>query len=639
MLRFRLLAAAACAALILAALPARGADHPALYLDPARIEAIKSRLDAPPYDAFADYALQRARTILQEDVPDSLGGYNDNALRFLGDKLPWLAMAHLLTGENAYVRAARAWMDRFAAAPKWASDKDIGAAHVLFGMAVAYDWLFERIPPEARGRYRRAMARHARILHDVLTEKGIWWARDLLQNHNHTCAMALVVAGTVLRGEAAGADAWLQDGWADIRRVLEVMPADGASFEGVGYWSYSLQSLLKAVMAAADRGGLKAARNSPYLRHTAAFRLYASLPGYSRCIDFADSPRVDYKGPGHQLRALARIFRDPTAQWLAARIDRARGDRVIRSWLDMVWYDPSVQAEPPDELPLHRWFPDLGLLLARTSWSGQGRVAWFKAGPAQGRTALSQGLWAGSHIHPDAGSFGLYSRGHWVVQDDGYVLKKLTSNHNTVVLGPMRKDEGEGQLGEGAKWMRAHPLKQHGAEVKTLSTDLKPAGQMVRVELSRMYPPEAGLRSLERAFAVLNATTVVVRDVVEIRRAETVQSLVHLGTPASWITSGSVCLDQAGYRLDGLGPGASYKLAGYSVQVRPMGRMETRRGTLFAMGAPGPGRVVLAYVLTPGGCGTPSPAVRYDPARDTAVVQTGRGRAVLDFARGELTLP
>ncbi|MFW5836631.1 MAG: hypothetical protein ACOCVM_01385, partial [Desulfovibrionaceae bacterium] len=255
------LAAALLAVLAPAAAQAAAADRPSLYLDSARLAELKSRLDSPPFDAFSAYTLKRARDILAEPVPASLAGYNDNTIRNLGDKLPWLAMAHLITGKAAFADRALEWMDRFAAAPTWASGRDIGAAHVLFGMAVAYDWLHARISELRRQSYRRAMARHAAVLHDLLTGKKIWWARDLLQNHNHTCAMALVAAGVVLRSETPGAEAWFRDGLDDVKQVLQVMPSDGASFEGVGYWSYSLQSLLKAVMAAGAEG-LQAAKSS-----------------------------------------------------------------------------------------------------------------------------------------------------------------------------------------------------------------------------------------------------------------------------------------------------------------------------------------------------------------------------------------
>jgi hypothetical protein len=613
--------------------------RPRLFMDAGRLAELKGRLRTPPYNKFWAYTLGRAKSLLDETPPASLAPYDDNTLRPLGDTLPWLAMAYVFTGDAAFAEKAVVWMDLFALAPKWASDRDIGAAHVLFGMAVAYDWLYDAIPAEKRVRFRKAMARRAETLDALLENKNAWWARDPLQNHNHACAMALVAAGVVLEGESPAARKWLQDGFADIELVLQVMPRDGASSAGVGYWSYSLDSLLKGIMAAAPQRGLAAAKNSPYLSNTAMFRLYASLPGYAQCVDYADSPRIDYKGPGRQLRALARIFKDSRAQWLADRIERARGGQAGLSWLDILWFDPSVPPKPPNDLPTHRWFPDLGLLLARTSWTGDGRLAWFKAGPAQGRAALSRGLWTGAHIHPDAGSYGLYSHGHWVVQDDGYVEKKLTSNHNTLIVGPLRLDTGTGQLGEGGKWLKSQALKQYGADVETLSVDLEDTGQIVRVELSGMYPPEAGLRSFERAFAVIDASFVLVRDIVETRNVEAVQDLVHLGERASWIKAGGVCLGEAGYHLQAFAASASYKLAGYKIQTLPLGVPETRTGMLFAMGEKGPGRLVLAYALAPAACGEEFKAVRYDPAQDVAYVRTGRGEVVVDFARGVLKTP
>ena len=135
------------------------------------------------------------------------------------------------------------------------------------------------------------------------------WAQELvstnyLHNHNHTNSMAVGVAGVALLNEFEGAEQWLVLAQKNMARVLEYLPPDGASPEGVGYWSGSASSLVKYIMAVEPVYGVDYARSSPYLKNTAKYRLHASLPGYEENVDYADSPRQDYHGPGFILTFL-----------------------------------------------------------------------------------------------------------------------------------------------------------------------------------------------------------------------------------------------------------------------------------------------------------------------------------------------
>ncbi len=221
---------------------------------------------------------------------------SEEVARQHGDRLPYLALAFLVTREPRYLGAARHWMDRAVALPTWAGDEDLGAAHLLFGMAVSYDWLHAHLSETDRARYRAKIAHHAGILYRLLVEEKKWWAKDRLQNHNYVNAMAVAVAGVALSGEEDAAERWLSAAKTNFDRVAELLSPDGASHEGVAYWGYAMDALLKYHFATAGLFPDQDLLSGRHFRGASLFRLHASLPGFRENANYADSPRSSGTG-------------------------------------------------------------------------------------------------------------------------------------------------------------------------------------------------------------------------------------------------------------------------------------------------------------------------------------------------------
>ncbi|MDO8722030.1 MAG: DUF4962 domain-containing protein, partial [Syntrophales bacterium] len=409
-------------------------EHPRLYLTDVKLQALKTRLNKYPYSKFWTYVQQRAESYARETPPSSLHAYDDNSIRDLGNKLPFIAIAYLITHDGKYVKAARKWMDALTSYPNWASNKDLGAAHILFGMSIMYDWMHDVFTEEELSTYRQKMISQADILYRAATNENIWWARasGYLQNHNYTNSMAIAVAGIALYEESGNASAWRRYARQNFKQVISLLSPDGASHEGVGYWGYGMDALLKYYLAVDGIYGMDEPLQSGYFRNAARFRLYSSLPDLVEHVDYADSPRRDWYGPGYILRALASLFRDGHAQWLAENIDKELGKKSTYSWLDLIWYDETVAVTPPDDLPTYAYFDNLGIFVSRTDWSKNSAWFFFKVGPSQGKLAQAQGIYSGSHIHPDEGNFLIASRKGWLVIDDGNIYRKRTENHNVL---------------------------------------------------------------------------------------------------------------------------------------------------------------------------------------------------------------
>ncbi len=537
--------------------------RPRLFLDAERIKTLKSKLNTSPYKNFWQYVQKKADQFSQITPLSPGSDGNQEPLRRIGHRLPFMGMAYLMTRDEAYVRSITQWMDYLSALSDWPGT-DLDEAHALAGMAIVYDWLYDRFSTDARARYEITINRHALSIYQDLRSQKAWWATEYLQNHNYVNAMALGLAGLTLAGKHNAAGSYIEAANKNFLKVFSLLSPDGASHEGVHYWAYGTQALLTYSMAASPIFGLEAVRSNPFFRKAAHFRLYTSLPGYEEIANFADSPRKEFYHAGATLRVLASLFQDGLAQWLAGRIDQAKEDDARLSWLDMLWYDPSIMATPPDDLPTYGYFDNLGILIRRSSWRDDAAWVFFKAGPPMGKLALAnKRVFTGSHIHPDAGSFSMWANGEWLVLDDGYVWDKRTENHSVLLVN------GKGQIGEGGRWFDNNAASKQSATAEITGRELTTGSQILRADLTRMYPHVSGLESWHRTIAMLPAGYLIVHDEVRGSESTVFESLLHIkrGAIEKTINSFSLQLRNNGLLVDDVSElSATRNIENYIVQ-------------------------------------------------------------------------
>lgn len=614
------------------AVPCLAAEHdpllsrPRLYFNSSRLQELRLVQRQTPYVGFLKKIRKKGTGQAKKLLGRSVDQFNANTIRRPADGLANLAFYHLITKDHTSLDMARSLLKTFTRAKNWGGNKDIGAAHVLFATSLAYDWLYPELPPSLRQDLKKAIAGHARIFYTHLIKKDIWWAqpRGLMQNHNYVNAAALAVAGVALYGQNPEAGKWLNAARDNFNRVLPLLSPDGASHEGVAYWSYGTLWLLNYYLAQAH--GPDRVKSSPFFRNTAKFRLYASVPGFRYNVNYADSPDVDFQGPGAVLRCLAGIFKDSTTQWLANKIDAARKNPSV-TWQDYAWYDPGVKPIGPDHLPTHAWFDNLGILLSRSSWAGNASLVLFKAGPPQGFMALNQGIFPGSHIHPDAGGFALWLGEKALVPDDGYAPKKLTAGHNTLVF------DNKGQLGQGGRWFKGAEFKKGKGGIPNPVFKKGPGFQAVEAELAGFYPAKMRPKSWKRAVAVIGGTDIFIRDKVLADKKIDVQSLVHLNGRTRQKGRETSLGPENGYTLAVAGDAEKITLAPYSITARNMGKRETRSGKLLStFNTAPPGFSTLTAIARPKPGGQTKIIQDFDQAKDQAVVQVRSGGYRINFS-------
>jgi hypothetical protein len=239
-------------------------------------------------------------------------------------------------------------------------------------------------------------------------------------------------------------------------------------------------------------------------------------------VDLADCPRGNWYGPDYLLRALAREYRDGHAQWLAQEIDTAKVDSPEARWLNLIWYDPKLRPVPPTDLATLHHFPDMGIVSARSDWSGDEALVAFKCGPVIGHKAVRQFTYdpGGGHVHPDANHFVLFGGGEWLIRDDGY-RAKWTGQHNTLLVG------GKGQTGEGQMWFNGTPLLGAKAQPRITRVASSPKLDEMVGEAAAAYPAELGLKRYTRRLLFLKPDTLIVVDDIELAQSAPLELRFH----------------------------------------------------------------------------------------------------------------
>jgi hypothetical protein len=540
--------------------------HPRLYLTQARLATLKGKLQQDAYAPLLARLLRLADRLAADGPPayrdqDSYSGEEQLYQREVGNAIPELALAYVLTSEKRYLESAKAWMLASAGYPTWGlgsiDGMDLAAGHQLYGLALAYDWLYHDLDPATRDTVRACLQRRGQRMYERLVSGQVWWADAYLQNHQWVDMTGLAAAGMALYGEVPDVDGWMLVPLEKARVTMRSLGPDGASHEGVPYWSYGVEYLLKFMDLTRDLLGEDLFAHNAWFSHTASFRLYSMLPRASwreesDLMTFADGPRGDWYGPDYLLRKLAAEYHDGHAQWLANELDGADLSYSAALFLNLLWVDPSVPATPPTALPTFRHFSDLGLVYMRSSWSGDESMAAFKCGPAIGHHALAlfDSDPGSGHVHPDSGSLLLFAHGDWLLVDDGYA-RKTTAYQNTVLVN------GIGQEGEGEAWFGGERLVQEKRRPRILRAEHGRNYDYTIGDVTPAYRKEAGLTRFLRHVIYLRPDCWVLVDELTAVAPSTFELYFHADFPFTGQGEGAFLVKGARGAMDltALGPG------------------------------------------------------------------------------------
>lgn len=280
--------------------------RPRIYVQPAQVETVRRRF-AASNSVMKDKLLADAEHLLTEpqelDEPPFLPDMNRDYETWFAIwyKILWdsrnfvkgaetLALAHLLTGDERYARAA---CQRMASVAKWDADGSSEVNHnseahmsVIWHGPKAVDWVWDHFTDEERAAVVAQFRRRGQNQFNQLRHQG-YFGVTRFDSHSGRKIVFLAMTALVFHDEIAEAEAWLT--W--LRPILcGIWPIwagdDGAWAEGVSYATAYVEIMAMFATALKRGAGVDLYRR-PFWHNHLRWRQYI-FPPYAEWIGFGD---------------------------------------------------------------------------------------------------------------------------------------------------------------------------------------------------------------------------------------------------------------------------------------------------------------------------------------------------------------
>jgi len=346
-------------------LPSVRGEHPRLLVTRDDLSRLRQQAAAYPdlWNRMEDLALR----------PPDDPGYGD------GRGIRTAALVYLVTGEERYLRATIARAENIA---RNHTLDTYATPEALFGLALAYDWCYPALSESQRQEIADAMLRMAEHCRDK-----IWRHSDFNNHFVLEKVWPFTYTGLALHGDVSDprVDEMLRLGDSYLHQHLipaaNLMADDsGGQLEGYGYdlWGYA-RPMAYIMEAWRTATGEDLFPKCTATRYFSLWNIYGRRPFDGKQEHFDDAGlELAWGADDEYVYLFAARYRDRHAQWVGDQISR-RYDSFL--WQIILWRDPGLQPQPPDDLPLARRFDGLGWALMRSSWSPDATFASFQCGP------------------------------------------------------------------------------------------------------------------------------------------------------------------------------------------------------------------------------------------------------------------
>lgn len=320
----------------------------------------------------------------------------------------------------------------------------LGVGHIMFSMALAYDWLYSSLSDYERLSIQNSLIALGINQTYLEATEGTWGqATDQWPN-----AVAVMIGGmgmSCLALDSVNLENERDAAKSRIDALLndpDVCDSMGGFAEGISYGGYAVDHLVTFVEAEDSLGSY--VTSNRFLGNYPEWRIWCMLPGAENyCSDLYYTPTYwdltfcDYDRLGARwTTAIARIADltdHPEARWyLRKRKDLRFSERDSKCdrwelYLPFglfLWTDNSMETSMPAPDTLSKVFDGIGWAIMRTGWQDSDYLLGVKSGN-----------WLGSHNHHEQGSFIFGSEGRWLIADMGYYRDREHKNasfHNVL---------------------------------------------------------------------------------------------------------------------------------------------------------------------------------------------------------------
>ena len=234
------------------------APHPGLFFDATEVPQLRAAAASTHKELATHFTTVMGPHL--SDLAPTQSDYGAGGQRVFGNDITAWAFAYQMTGDPAY--AAQAWvrLSTYLSWPDWGfgfepgPTPDLFTAHMVLGVACAYDWLYEWMTPDQRTQVATRLGAEGQKIADYYPNS--WWLGEYLSNHNWIDTAALGLAGLALQGEDTRAASWVSLAEADLQNIEVALGpiSDGSWHEGLAYQQYGMSMALPFWMASRRAG-------------------------------------------------------------------------------------------------------------------------------------------------------------------------------------------------------------------------------------------------------------------------------------------------------------------------------------------------------------------------------------------------
>ncbi len=541
-------------------LPALAGPHPSLFFEAGQVAGLRQKAQSTSHQVIYQSLLKGTTTYLDTTLSSSgqVTWKSTGQTKQLGDRreignlLVVFAFVSQLSTDSRYADLAKHWVLTVSSWKNLDLDgsRDLMQAHLLGGLAVAYDMVAPRLTATEAASVRATLQQNANALAQT-SKGGAWWADEYLQNHNWLNHAAIGLAALATRGELPDSTTqpWLDLVVGNGRKVKTVMDlnTDGTYHEGTAYLLYGLSWYLPFVTAlkrvtGTDLGDLGLVKHFPR-----AFS-YAQLPEKpSHYVlmhgDFYGfSPDLGLM----PLRYAATRYKDPLAQatadtWMRGTPANSFAPELNPRVFEFLYYDETLRASDMRTQPLDWFGNDLQTAVFRSGWGKGSLLFALKNGPYGGNTGWQwmkngepRGVLNFGHNHADDNGFYLYGNGSWLAPEAaGYYIGHTNSPGpaaNQTVFHNSLTIDGQGQLGEGVRSQSDSAMSYSWYLGRKGGLPFFGSSEHFGYTIgdgSSLYAATLGLRRWDRHALFLDRRWVVLRDVVQASKSHVYRWSCH----------------------------------------------------------------------------------------------------------------
>jgi Heparinase II/III-like protein len=411
--------------------------------------------------------------------------------------------------------ASRSMLAELSASASWKERRVIQSfldcAETAIAVALAYDWLYDRLTPDERRSIEQALV--FQVLDPALAayeDKSLLWPKrrdncSLVSN----CGIA-IAALAILPGRRDLASTLLQHGLLSVWNAFAAFAPDGAWPEGLSYWSLAVRhaSLMVAALESTlgDSFGLA---DRPGFSATGDFALHAVGP-FGAAFDFGDSVR---RFDVAALTWLAHRFRRPIDGWLLGDYD---GSHLP---FKLIWPRPPQTGPAELGLSTGKVFHGADLACFRNTWrkeaaerpvylaikGGNSRFAGPSGSPRPEEAVLHAQLDAGSFIVDGA-------RCRWAIDlgADDYDLPGYFDHGADGRTGPRWQYYRVGTAGHNTLVIDGRDQDPH-ARATILGSSVEGGCKWIVYDLSAVYGKPPG--TIRRGAALIGRQVVIADEI------------------------------------------------------------------------------------------------------------------------------